>query len=118
MATLGDRLRIAREARGLTQKELAREVKVPITHGTISHLESGRNENSRYVVWLAAALNVRAEWLCTGNGQMFDMWPWDDISSKQVATLPSEVIENIGRYIRTELANEQAATGAKADQDT
>lgn len=104
MTTLGDRLRIAREKRGLTQKELASMVKVPITPTTISHIESGRNENSRYIVWIAAALKIRSEWLCTGEQEMFDTWPWKDISAEQISALPEPVLEDIGDYMHMKLA--------------
>lgn len=103
MTTLGERLRIARETRGLTQKELAKQVKVPITPTTISHIESGRNENSRYIVWIAAALNVRSEWLCTGEREMFDYWPWKNISAEDIAALPEPVLEDIGDYMHMKL---------------
>lgn len=103
MATLGDRLRIAREKRGLTQKDLAKLVKVNITPTTISHIESGRNENSKFIIWIAEALEVRSEWLCTGEGNMFDYWPWKGVPSERIAQLPEHVVEDIGDYMHLKL---------------
>src|SRR3546814_10573560 len=52
---------IARTKRGLTQEALAGLVQAPLTQGAIAHIESGRSESSRHIVWIAAALRVRAE---------------------------------------------------------
>lgn len=104
MNDIGQRLRIAREKSGLTQAQLARRVRVKITQGTIGHIESGRSENSRYIVWIAAALNVRAEWLLTGDGEMFDAWPWKDIARSDVLELPSESLEDIAEFIEMKIA--------------
>lgn len=100
---MGERLRIARQAKALTQSALAKRVRIPVSAGTISHIESGRNENSRYIVWIAAALNVRAEWLCTGEGEMFEAWHWPHISSDQVAKLPRPVLDDIADYIELKI---------------
>lgn len=118
MNTIGERLRLAREKRGLTQAQLANRVRVQLTQGTIGHIESGRNENSRYIVWIAAALNVRAEWLLTGQGEMFDAWPWPNISPGDILELPDQAIEDISDFIEMKLskhAKSQQKTGTNHD---
>ena len=67
--SIGERLRIARTTRGLTQEALANLVQTPLTQGAIAHIEGGRSESSRHIVWIAAALHVRAEWLVLAKGK-------------------------------------------------
>src|SRR5690606_21185076 len=62
---IGERLIIARKKRGLSQDALARLLTPPVSQGAIAHIESGRIESSRHLVWIAAALKIRAEWLVT-----------------------------------------------------
>lgn len=64
----GERLRTARRARNWTQAELAEKSGVP--QGTISKIERGDQETSRYDVLLADALEISATWLARGTGQM------------------------------------------------
>ncbi|MGO3743951.1 MAG: helix-turn-helix domain-containing protein [Alcaligenes aquatilis] len=105
MNSIGERLRIARNERGLTQEALASLVQSPLTQGAIAHIESGRSESSRHIVWIAAALHIRAEWLVTGKGEMFeDEWPWPETPRSSVAELPEQVLEDIGDYIQMKLA--------------
>lgn len=105
MNSIGERLRIARNKRGLTQEALANLVQTPLTQGTIAHIENGRSETSRHIVWIAAALRVRAEWLVTGKGEMFESeWLWPEIPLKTVAELPEHTLEDIGDYIHMKLA--------------
>ncbi|MDR4127274.1 helix-turn-helix domain-containing protein [Yanghanlia caeni] len=105
MSTIGDRLRIARTKRGLTQEALANLVQTPLTQGAIAHIEGGRSESSRHIVWIAAALHIRAEWLVTGKGEMFEEeWPWPSTPCSVVAELPAHVQEDIGDYIQMKLA--------------
>lgn len=67
-ATYGARLRAARKAAGLTQKELGRLVGQAST--TIANLEQGNSRNSTRTAALARALGVRPEWLEDGYGSM------------------------------------------------
>ncbi|WP_241509672.1 LexA family protein [Pseudomonas ovata] len=62
--TLKDRVFKTREARGLSQQQLAD--KAGVSQVTIQHLESGRNATSKKMVEIAQALGVSAEWLMTG----------------------------------------------------
>lgn len=66
MNELGKRLRDARNARELTQKDLAR--KSGVSQATISDIERGRNESSKELPALAKALGVSVDSLITGRG--------------------------------------------------
>lgn len=64
--TLGARLKWARNAAGLTQRDVARHIGV--TPQAIQHLESGSSRTSRFVYQMANALGVSVEWLEKGIG--------------------------------------------------
>lgn len=68
MIELKDRLRTARKQARMTQAELAKAV--PISQGTISDLESGRNKKTTSLVRIAQVLEVNPTWLATGQGEM------------------------------------------------
>lgn len=61
MRDLGPRIREARTSAGLTQNALAH--RVGVEQGTVSDWERGRVPEVRYVVALAAALDVSTDWL-------------------------------------------------------
>jgi SOS-response transcriptional repressor LexA len=65
-SAFGSRVKRRREELGMSQKDLAD--KAGIAQPTISFIESGRNKASTYVVQLASALKVSAQWLDTGRG--------------------------------------------------
>jgi len=113
--SIGGRLLSARKKRGLSQEALANLLDPPVSQSAIAHIENGRNESSRHLVWIAAALHVRAEWLVTGEGEMFDSeWPWPDTPRYILAELPAPVLEDIGDYIKMKI--DQQARKHK-DQD-
>lgn len=62
--TLKDRVLLARNAKKLSQAQLAELAGV--SQVTIQHLESGRNSTSKKLVDIGRALGVSAEWLATG----------------------------------------------------
>lgn len=64
------RLKLAREARGLTQVELAKVAGVP--QQTISALETKQSSVTKAdtLFLLSDALGVNARWLATGDGEM------------------------------------------------
>lgn len=66
MKTFADRVRSARKAARLTQKQLG--AASGLSQTTISDIERGRNETSADVVSLARVLGVLAEWLAEGRG--------------------------------------------------
>lgn len=65
--TLGTRLKWARNAAGLTQRDVARHIGV--SPQAIQHIEAGTSKSTRYVHRLANALSVSINWLETGAGQ-------------------------------------------------
>ena len=68
MATIGERMRSARNRRVWTQEDLAKESGVPVV--TISRIENGRHGDQprpTTVRRLAAALGVESAWLLYGN---------------------------------------------------
>lgn len=66
MASIGDRVRQARQAAGFTQPELAK--KVGVSKASVSFWETGETKNlaGRHLYSLANVLNVAPEWLITG----------------------------------------------------
>lgn len=61
-------MRRARRYAGLTQKQLADAV--GIRQPTLSDLEKGDSRSSAYLVQIARACKVNADWLATGRGEM------------------------------------------------
>lgn len=117
MSSIGERLRTARIQRGLTQEALANLLDPPLTQGTIAHIENGRSETSRHIIWLALVLGLRIEWLLTGQGEMFEVqWPWTTPMS-EVAKLPPVVLEDIGDYIQMKVSKHQVKTGNDPDTE-
>ncbi len=66
LRTLSDRLHFAMEKEGISQAALARAV--DIKPAALQYLLSSNAQVSRFTFELAHALNVRPEWLATGNG--------------------------------------------------
>lgn len=66
--SLGERLKYAREARGLTQQELADLI--PMTQPSLHNTENGRNKGSTKLIELSLALNINPFWLQLGVGDM------------------------------------------------
>jgi transcriptional regulator with XRE-family HTH domain len=71
MATLGLRLKKARDHAGLSQKQL--QDRAGVSQKTISKIERGDQESSTQVVQLARACGVNVDWLATGRGEMLTM---------------------------------------------
>lgn len=68
MKTFADRLNHAMQQAGLSQGQLAE--KAGVSQPAIQKLTSGKASSSRKVVEIAAALQVRPEWLSSGEGDM------------------------------------------------
>lgn len=64
--TLGERVRIARERRGLTQQELA--TRAGCSQGAIGNVETGERQSLRNLVKVARALRVSTDWLYDRHG--------------------------------------------------
>lgn len=71
--TFGERLRIARERAGLGQRELARKAGIK-SEGQVQQYEAGeiKEPSGSRTARLAAALNIRHEWLTLEEGEMFE----------------------------------------------
>ena len=100
--TFGDRVKLARKQSKLSQLELAN--RIGVTQGTITHIENGRNRDTKYIMDLAKALSVRAEWLYYGSGNIKDIWPFDTISQNDYLLLSAEVKEDIEDYIQLKIS--------------
>lgn len=83
---LGARLKIAMDARGLKQAELARLAGVD--EATISILIKRDSERSQYAAQLAMALNISLNWLLTGNGSMENVDPVDQLPEGKYVFVP------------------------------
>jgi transcriptional regulator with XRE-family HTH domain len=70
--TYGERLRLAREQKGLTQEQLVE--KSGVKQGTISKIERGDQNSSGFDAELAYALGVEAMWLKTGKDEFAPAW--------------------------------------------
>lgn len=66
--SIGNRVRQARKAAGMTQQQLAK--KAGIKQPTLSELETGESASSTLLPSIAAATGVSAYWLETGKGEM------------------------------------------------
>lgn len=78
MATFGDRVAAAREAAGLTQKDLAR--RLGVRTATVKAWEQDLSEpRANRLSMMAGLLNVSVMWLINGEGEGMD-GPSDDTS--------------------------------------
>ncbi|WP_454676471.1 S24 family peptidase [Achromobacter marplatensis] len=66
-STFGARLKVARKAAGLTQKQAA--IKAGMSQGTLSDLENDGSSSSTYTARLAHVYGVNARWLGDGEGE-------------------------------------------------
>jgi len=68
--TLGERLKTARKAKGLTQDKLAE--KIGTSRGVITNLEHNKIETPQPLIInaLCEVLEINREWLLTGTGEM------------------------------------------------
>lgn len=79
---LKDRLAKARKEKGYSREALAE--RAGVSTSTITFLENGRNKSSKFLVEIADALGVSAEWLKNGEEEItkkssvIEIDPWDD----------------------------------------
>lgn len=71
MNTLGERLKLARENKNLSQQEVAE--RAGMSQPTYYKIESGKTKRTTYLNDLARVLSVSADWLATGQGSMHGM---------------------------------------------
>lgn len=84
MSNLATRLIDARNGANLTQQELAD--RVPCSQSTIGNLESGLRESPKFIIAIARALGVTAEWLMDGVGPKL---PNFELSQKELFLVQS-----------------------------
>lgn len=77
--TLAERLRWARDQRGLTQGQLAK--RAGVSQGTIGNAESGIRDRPRELLKIARALQTSPDWLESGRGD----WQAEDVNFEEVA---------------------------------
>lgn len=96
-ATFGDRIAGARDAAGMTQKDLAKRLGIKL--GTLRNWEDDLNEpRANKLQMLSGLLNVSLPWLLTGQGDGPD-------GPEEEVTLPSDVSSLLSeiRKVRTEI---------------
>ncbi|MEL6958314.1 MAG: helix-turn-helix transcriptional regulator [Pseudomonadota bacterium] len=98
MATFGDRLAAAREAAGLSQKDLAQ--RVGIKASTLRNWEDDLSEpRANRLSMLAGLLGVSLSWLLTGEGEGVEAPELDDGNVQDISALLIDL-----RSIRAQLA--------------
>ncbi len=85
MPSVGDRIREIREAKKLTQEQLAE--KAAISKGFLSDLENGkRNVSSEYLLRIANSLNASVDYLLRGTADA-------QITTREPVVIPPELSE-------------------------
>ncbi len=133
--TLADRLKFARELRGLSQKELGR--RIGQSQSAIGNIEAGTRQSLRLLVPAARALGVSVDWLYDGKGpaptaqdapraKVFYItddeaacstapWPLKSINLAELSNLPPETLQRLDDFIAGLLAagTDNPRTGTK-----
>jgi len=83
-ASIGDRLKLLLEIRGIKQTELAKSI--GITQSAISNVvrQSSRKPSAPTLLRMADALNCSANWLITGEGHPFEVSTIDNRAEKEL----------------------------------
>lgn len=100
---MGTRVKFCREKRQMSQMDLAK--KIGVSQGTIAHIESGRNQSTKYIVDLAKALKVSAEWLSEGKGKLMDDWPFPNVSQSDYLALSDSTKQEIEQFVLFKILN-------------
>ncbi len=112
MDTLGSRLKKAREQRELSQPALARLAGV--SQGTIGNIEAGIRGGASSLAMIAAALQVRYEWLRDGDGPMelpAAYWPFETVDLARFEALSERQKGRIEQAVSDALAAVEADSG-------
>lgn len=97
MDTVAKRIRAARALRGLTQKGLAKKISNEggkISCQSIQNIDGGKTKHSSFLPDIAKGLNIRYEWLFSGDGCMSD----GNVAYKTPPTLGARI--RLARQIR------------------
>ncbi|VVE68899.1 XRE family transcriptional regulator [Pandoraea anapnoica] len=108
LSTFGRRLRYARKAAGLTQKELAD--KVGLKQATISELETDEYSGSAKTAAMAEVLGVTALWLAEGKGNRDGSAPMVVNYEAAIAAASESARNLIDAILRADLAGEPETT--------
>ena len=112
--TIGDRIRIARERLGLTQSDVARELKVKPQ--TVQQWESGQTSpRPKRIHKLAEVLKVSDVWLLTGQGPMRADAPRKAPAESMLAYLEGRVSPRSEQALRS--IQKKAAEGKLTEED-
>ena len=101
MSTIAQRIRLARKECGLSQELLAERMR--ISRGACGHWERGKAlPSTEHLAKLASILNVRLDWLMTGQGDMQSTHHIAESSSPAYSSVfdDKEVKEVAERYYR------------------
>ncbi len=101
MSTIAERITYARKARGLSQELLAERMR--ISRGACGHWERGKAlPSTEHLTELASILNVRLDWLMTGQGSMEAIQQISEASEAEysIAFDDEETKEVAQRYYR------------------
>ena len=99
---IGQRIRRARRAHGLSQEELAESVDISVTH--MSHIETGNTKLSLPVlVLIAQALEVRTDDLLFGDSQTTRYSSVEDIADvlERCSTQEMRIIADVVKATKT-----------------
>lgn len=110
--TLASRLRKARDQRELSQPALARLAGV--SQGTIGNIEAGIRGGASSLAMIAAALQIRYEWLRDGEGPMelpAAYWPFETVDLARFEALSER------QKGRVEQALADALSAVEADSE-
>lgn len=105
--SIGKRLKLARKHANLTQVELADKLKGITTQQNISLLENEITTGTEYIVHLAKACGVSAEWLAIGEGEMLiqnNLYLTPDMHAHL------KVLQDLPDYARTEVIRDAIKT--------
>lgn len=97
--TVGERLRQAREARGLTQLELAKRCGVDRTY--IANIETGRSTRPEHMAEIARVLKVSPGWLAFGADWLDELTEEELQAAKELHSLPDALRASMIELIHT-----------------
>lgn len=101
MSTIAERIKLARKNRGLSQELLAERIN--ISRGACGHWERGKAlPSTEHLSKLASILNVRLDWLMSGQGEMEPVQQIADsgVTTYSIACDDDETKEVTERYYR------------------